>query len=64
MKKIKFRIYFITLVHLAGHGPEWYENLIDSVIDKMEEWGWDDGVKKQHCEIIKAFTDAMEEHNK
>jgi hypothetical protein len=43
-------------VHVSSwKQPDWLFNFWAWTIDKMEEWGWDDGVKKQHDEIIKAF---------
>lgn len=64
MKRIKFRIYYIAMVYCAGHGPTWIENFTDSAIDKMEDWGWDDGIRAQHSQIIEAFADAMDEDEK
>ena len=53
---MKFKLYYIVLVHVSSwRQPDWLFSFWAWTINKMEEWGWDDGVKKQHDEIRKAF---------
>ncbi len=59
MSKIKFRIYYIVMVHVASwRQPDWLSNFWDWSIEKMESWGWDAGIKEKHDAIIKAMLNA------